>query len=55
MHEKDLLETLRDLDADLAYLVGTLTGARIEGSVRPVVERLRINALMLPEVLRTTS
>lgn len=55
MDEEALLETLRDLDADLAYLVGTLAGARIEDRARPVAERLRTNALTLAEALRATS
>jgi hypothetical protein len=55
MDKEAFLETLRDLDADLAYLVGTLAGARIEDRARSVIERLRTNALTFAEVLRTTS
>jgi hypothetical protein len=53
--EEALLETLRDLDADLAYLIGTLPGARIEDKARPMVERLRTNVLVLGDILRATS
>ena len=55
MNEEILLSKLQDLDADLAYLLDAITGARIESEVRPIAERVRTSASMLAEILRDGS
>lgn len=55
MDEEALINVFWDLDTDLAYLLGTLAGARIEDKVRPVAERVQTNASILAEILRAKS
>jgi hypothetical protein len=55
MDEQALLDVLWDLDTDLAYLLGAVTGARIEDKLRPVAERVQTNASKFAEILRAKS
>ena len=51
--EAVLVRTLRCLDADLAFLLGAVTGSRIEDELRPIAERVRTNEAALMDILQT--
>jgi hypothetical protein len=55
MDEQALVDVLLDLETDLAYLLGAVTGARIEEKLRPVAERVQANASKFAEILRARS